>query len=66
MKQNSSWVPLSNKEVYFEILKAIKIQVNNFIADLPHDIKETNNSLYLSINKFLSNLGENRIGYEGR
>ena len=58
MKQNSNWVPMSNNEVYFEILKAIKIQLNNFIADLPYDIKETNSSLYLSINKFLSNLGK--------
>jgi len=64
VKQNSSWVPLSNKEVYFEILKAIKIQLNNFIVDLPYDIRETNSSLYLSINKFLSNLG--KIGLDMR
>ena len=55
---------MSNNEVYFEILKAIKIQVNNFIVDLPYDIRETNSSLYLSINKFLSNLG--KIGLDMR
>jgi hypothetical protein len=64
VKQNSNWVPMSNNEVYFEILKAIKIQVNNFIVDLPYDIRETNSSLYLSINKFLSNLG--KIGLDMR
>jgi hypothetical protein len=58
VKQSLNWVPLSNNKVYFEILKAIKNQVNNFIVDLPYDIRETNSSLYLSINKFLSNLGK--------
>jgi hypothetical protein len=64
VKQSSNWVPMSNNEVYFEILKAIKIQLNNFIVDLPYDIRETNSSLYLSINKFLSNLG--KIGLDMR
>jgi len=47
---------MSNSEMYSEILKAIRIKLDNFIVDLPNNIKETNISLYLSINKFLLNL----------